>query len=110
MLLEQQKISKIRKSTQFYRNKIRGYRGSRPYVSPSPAPSADESLLNLRSPTPSMLTDVSGVEEEALAPSEHLEPPSFPTYSPSTATPRVCMCDYNLKATVHNTRNPSKSH
>lgn len=100
MLLEQQKISKIRKSTQFYRDKIRGYR-SRPHI--SPAPSADEILLSPpRSSTPSVLTDVSGVDEEdPSTPSEHLEASTFPTYSPSTLTaPEVACLDFRYTAST----------
>ena len=91
MLLEQQEISKIQKSTQFYRDKIRGYR-SRSYASPSPVPSADESVSTYysqcRTPNRSILSDLSGVDDgrdKSATPSEHLEPASFPTYSPSTA-------------------------
>ena len=92
MLLEQQEISRMRKSAQFYRDKIRSYR-SRSHASPSPAPSIDESIhSHMTHSIATSLSDVSTMEEGLATPTDHLQSTTFPTYSLSTpqeaSTPR----------------------
>ena len=99
MVLQQKEITKMRRSTQYYRDKIHKYRqNAHPSRTPSPFPSLDESVV-------SQVADESGSEHSvaeelsemvhgsSAPPSEHLEHSlpveqqsysvSFPTYTPS---------------------------